>query len=369
MLSSTSGGDSAPKPEAPAVSSSDLSSGDPAASDASGPDFSGVKIISPGPGITLACRYAAVLLRLSIWTSVGGKCIRSGSAVKLRLVLLNTRTADSAPTSSDDVPMLSRNRLAFWALALVAQIRVASPTLADGLDNGQIAARLKAAYSGYVVGAEGGKLKFKSGNELRIDDDRGKKSFNAWLAEPDIKDMFRYDYPHGEKAHPPAPNFDPGRARNEAFFNEIYGDCRKPGFAASLTTITWLAKKAPQKITISERNGVAEHLRAVSKELDALPAKDDIYLTPSAGGYMCRTITGTAQRSGHGYGIAIDIATKRSHYWRWAKGGPSRSPVYHNDIPPEIVSIFEKHGFIWGGRWYHYDTMHFEYRPELLGGK
>jgi hypothetical protein len=24
------------------------------------------------------------------------------------------------------------------------------------------------------------------------------------------------------------------------------------------------------------------------------------------------------------------------------------------------------HGFIWGGYWYHYDTMHFEYRPELL---
>mgnify|MGYP002637708491 CR=1 FL=1 len=23
-------------------------------------------------------------------------------------------------------------------------------------------------------------------------------------------------------------------------------------------------------------------------------------------------------------------------------------------------------GFIWGGRWFHYDTMHFEYRPELL---
>jgi len=22
--------------------------------------------------------------------------------------------------------------------------------------------------------------------------------------------------------------------------------------------------------------------------------------------------------------------------------------------------------FIWGGRWYHFDTMHFEYRPELL---
>jgi peptidoglycan LD-endopeptidase CwlK len=30
------------------------------------------------------------------------------------------------------------------------------------------------------------------------------------------------------------------------------------------------------------------------------------------------------------------------------------------------VRVFEKHGFIWGGRWYHYDTMHFEYRPELI---
>jgi peptidoglycan LD-endopeptidase CwlK len=39
---------------------------------------------------------------------------------------------------------------------------------------------------------------------------------------------------------------------------------------------------------------------------------------------------------------------------------------YRNKVPFEIVSIFEKHGFIWGGKWYHYDTMHFEYRPELF---
>jgi hypothetical protein len=35
-------------------------------------------------------------------------------------------------------------------------------------------------------------------------------------------------------------------------------------------------------------------------------------------------------------------------------------------IPPEIVAGFERHGFIWGGRWAHFDTMHFKYRPELL---
>ena len=37
--------------------------------------------------------------------------------------------------------------------------------------------------------------------------------------------------------------------------------------------------------------------------------------------------------------------------------------------PTEIVAIFEKHGFIWGGKWYHFDTMHFEFRPELLVDK
>ena len=49
-----------------------------------------------------------------------------------------------------------------------------------------------------------------------------------------------------------------------------------------------------------------------------------------------------------------------SDYWRWSKSG------WHNRIQIEIARVFERHGFIWGGRWYHYDTMHFEYRPELL---
>lgn len=38
---------------------------------------------------------------------------------------------------------------------------------------------------------------------------------------------------------------------------------------------------------------------------------------------------------------------------------------YINTFEMKIVEIFERHGFIWGGRWYHFDTMHFEYRPEM----
>lgn len=251
---------------------------------------------------------------------------------------------------------------AFLLLALTFDV---PPGAGDSLGNADIAGRLKSAYPAHVVGADGGDLLFKDGTRLPLGDGK-EKPFELWLAHPDIRDMFRYPYPRAAPAVQPEHNFDPGRARNAAFFSKIYGDCRLPGFAASLTTVRWLPKKSNQKIVISRINGVADHLQAISNELDALPEKFDVYLIPSAGGYLCRNIAGTDQLSGHGYGIAIDIATKHSHYWRWAKGGPSDSPIYRNEIPSEIVDIFEKHGFIWGGRWYHYDTMHFEYRPELF---
>ena len=56
-----------------------------------------------------------------------------------------------------------------------------------------------------------------------------------------------------------------------------------------------------------------------------------------------------------------------SDYWldHLDKANPKKI-AYRNKIPMAIVEPFEKKGFIWGGRWYHYDTMHFEYRPELL---
>ncbi len=70
-----------------------------------------------------------------------------------------------------------------------------------------------------------------------------------------------------------------------------------------------------------------------------------------------------SQRSMHGYGIAIDLASAQADYWRWSGGERAR---YRNRLPAEIVAAFERHGFIWGGRWRHFDTMHFEYRPELI---
>jgi hypothetical protein len=92
------------------------------------------------------------------------------------------------------------------------------------------------------------------------------------------------------------------------------------------------------------------------------------YLVPTGGTYNCRRIAGSRARSMHAYGAAIDISTKFADYWRWDSTDWTQ-PRWRNRIPIEIVRIFEKQGFIWGGYWYHFDTMHFEYRPELLAGR
>jgi hypothetical protein len=271
--------------------------------------------------------------------------------------------------------MLSRCCAALTTLLFAATIQVAQATTATqsifqaaAPATDEIAARLKAAYPNFVTGIENNAVVFKDGTRIPFDDGK-KKAFEAWLGHPDVEDMFRFSYPAGGPVTPPPFDFDPGRARDALLFEKIYGDCRKPSFTKSLAKVAWLPKRSKQVVAVTTINGVAEKLRAVSAELDRLPPRFNVFLLPSAGGYVCRQIAGTNQRSAHGYGIAVDIAIARSHYWRWVKGGAEARPKYRNEIPAEVVAIFEKHGFIWGGRWYHYDTMHFEYRPELLQPK
>jgi len=223
------------------------------------------------------------------------------------------------------------------------------------------------AYPDFIAGIEGNSILWRDGTRMPFDDGRGVKPFAAWLSDPDPEDMLRFPYPAGAEAHVPARDSDPGRARTAAFFDKMYGDCRKGEVTRSLETVVWLPKKAGQTLKVTRINGVSARLAAVSRALDALPATFDKFLVPSAGTYNCRVIAGTDRMSAHGFGIAIDLAVAESDYWRWAadKGGRGAVP-YKNRIPLEIVRIFEQHGFIWGGRWYHYDTMHFEYRPEML---
>lgn len=239
------------------------------------------------------------------------------------------------------------------------------PASAAG-DPEQAGRRLLAAYPTHLRALDGNWLIWADGTRMAIDDGRGAKAPEVRLAEPDLEDMLVLPYPAGGAAVAPPPGDDPGRARNAAFFDKMYGDCRKGEVTKSLVDVVWLPRKSGQRLKVTVVNDVARRLAAVSEALDRLPARFDRFLIPSAGTYHCRAIAGTDRQSAHGHGIAIDIAVQHSDYWRWSRTAPGAAPAYRNAIPPEIVAIFEAHGFIWGGRWFHYDTMHFEYRPELL---
>jgi len=190
-----------------------------------------------------------------------------------------------------------------------------------------------------------------------IYDDGLKKSFYNLLNKPDIQDMFYRRYPRGW-VNGMSVNVDPGRVRFEPLFKELYGHSSSE-VRQSLTKIRWVDGRA---VVVTKRNGVARALQAVANDLSRLPREYKKYLSPIGGTFKWRKIAGTNRLSVHSFGAAIDINVKYSAYWRWNKGVYR----YQNKIPKAIVDIFERHGFIWGGKWYHYDTMHFEYRPELL---
>jgi hypothetical protein len=232
--------------------------------------------------------------------------------------------------------------------------------------NEKLLALLVQSYPAFLERYEANDIIWKDDTRMAFDDGKGEKDFETLLDRPDLEDMFYAPYPLARTGISPGVNIDPGRVRFQPFFAKMYGDCTKGEVEKNLVDVVWLPSRAGQKLKATRVNGVAEQLQAVSNELDKLPQEFTKYLKPSEGTYNCRPVAGTNRISAHGSGIAIDIATEYGDYWYWNRPDSSGRYPYKNRVPWEIVEIFEKHGFIWGGKWYHYDTMHFEYRPEIL---
>ncbi|MEY3049805.1 MAG: hypothetical protein RL365_1843 [Bacteroidota bacterium] len=212
-----------------------------------------------------------------------------------------------------------------------------------------------------IVSFDGKYIVFPSGKKI-IFDDSTKKNTEALLNSPDIEDMFCWAY----NTEADKPTEDPGRVRNEDFFKAVYGETSTE-VRTHLMALKWCPNTVNQTIMFSTKNGAYEALQKVSAELDKHPEWSK-YLTNIGGTFNWRVIKGTDRLSAHAFGITIDINTAYSNYWQWDCDCTNENANldYKNRIPMGIVDIFEKNGFIWGGRWRHYDTMHFEYRPELL---
>lgn len=217
---------------------------------------------------------------------------------------------------------------------------------------------LTMVYPDFVKGYDDGFVLFEDGSRMQYDDGR-EKSFVQKLDDSDIEDMFSFKY--DRRSWQPEYLQDAGRSRCEPFFKKMYG-ATEAEVKKNLVSVTWFG----EKVLFTKVNGAADSLRAVAAELARHPELR-AYLK-SSGTFYWRKVRGANRQSAHSYGMTIDIGVAKSDYWLWKNPGKGETAKieYANRIPHEIVLIFEKHGFVWGGRWYHYDTMHFEYRPEIL---
>ncbi len=202
----------------------------------------------------------------------------------------------------------------------------------------------------YVLTASGGKIAYDDG---RI------KSFEQKLADADIEDMMALPYPLDMITAVPEGHNDPGRIRCLSLLHAVYGD--------SQSDIEDNLRSVSPCGLFNRRGGAAAALEAAFGDIAVLiKARPDIggFVYPLNGTYNHRVIAGTRTLSPHAFGIAIDLASGPGDYWRWAtrEQGQGRLASY----PPELVQTMEAHGFIWGGKWAHFDYLHFEYRPELI---
>jgi len=209
--------------------------------------------------------------------------------------------------------------------------------------------------NGYVY------LVMKSGKEL-LYDDKTRKNSQEKLANPDLQDTLEQIYPLTTIKSIMQPDFDPGRVRSYGLLREVYGSSQKT-IESNLSKV----KVGYNNYQFNRNNNAANSLQAVMKDVIPISQSNQNVrkcLLPCSGTYNYRVISGTSRLSPHAYGIAIDLASDKRDYWKWAskEAGEKRLVSYSS----ELVEIFENNGFVWGGKWSHFDILHFEYRPEII---
>lgn len=241
----------------------------------------------------------------------------------------------------------------------------------DACPSGEAIDRLVAAYPDFLQPAlEPHVVLWKDGARTPFDDGVPKADFEERFRNASLADQMSIPYPKGWPVAAPLPQQDPGRLRHEPFFRKMYGGTPEQ-VEAALTRVPW-RPAGGKKIRFTSINGAADALDAVSAEIDQLPPAARRYAAQPIGAFNWRPIAGSERLSMHSLGIAIDfqLPAPCQRYWQWDDPNPRHNRPYPQALLNDenlglIVCIFEKHGFIWGGKWAHYDTMHFEYRPEL----
>lgn len=201
----------------------------------------------------------------------------------------------------------------------------------------------------------------KNGKKVLYDDKKN-KSYDEKFFNADLEDTLSDIYPLNMIEKVMDNNFDPGRIRSYNFLGAVYGE-NQNDIEKNLKHIY----TRYGTVMFSTVNNASEELKAALNDIYNIASGKAIiesYVAPLSGGYNYRYIQDTGLLSAHAYGISIDLNRNDSDYWKWVtkEEGSKRIESY----PVEIVNAFENHGFIWGGKWSHFDILHFEYRPEII---
>ncbi|HHU36069.1 MAG TPA: M15 family metallopeptidase [Treponema sp.] len=160
---------------------------------------------------------------------------------------------------------------------------------------------------------------------------------------------------------------------NLAFYDLLYDGATRRSVEANITRVDYLGLRVSV-----HRDILPQLLRVEKKILDLAEENSEVRrfvdTIGTTEGYNWREVEHRPVRSNHSWGIAVDILPvkwgKKNIYWYWLSHWNKKwmliSPDRRWAPPDEVIEIFESEGFIWGGKWLLWDTMHFEYRPELL---
>ncbi|MDR2097595.1 MAG: M15 family metallopeptidase [Spirochaetaceae bacterium] len=162
-------------------------------------------------------------------------------------------------------------------------------------------------------------------------------------------------------------------SRAQIFYDDLWRIHNRGEAWQQQKTIRFLGKE------VLVHHAILEELALVEQKINEAAAADPqvrqwISKLASISAWNWRDIADTRSRSNHAYGIAIDLLpapqNRLETYWLWTAQKNLDwwdIPYSKRTHPPEaVIKSFEAYGFIWGGKWLFYDTMHFEYRPEIL---
>jgi hypothetical protein len=181
---------------------------------------------------------------------------------------------------------------------------------------------------------------------------------------PEEASRFR-DSAARRQAHPPK--------RSQHFYDALWRASNRDEAYDRIKTIRLFGRSVMVHYSIMEELALVEE-RILTEAKTNSPVRQWINSLNTLDGWNWRSIADTQSRSFHAYGVAVDllpaVTSGQETYWLWTSRTNAEwwAVPYEKRLhpPDEVIKAFEAYGFIWGGKWLFYDTMHFEYRPEIL---